>query len=210
MTTRDAGWARALAARLARARVSPNHISAASLVAAAAAGACFAACPQVAESGVRAALLVGAAVGIQLRLLCNMLDGMVAVEGGLRSPTGAVWNEVPDRVADAMILVGAGYAAAAWHGIELGWAATAGALLTAYIRALGGELGRPGLFHGPMAKPHRMALLTVSALVAAALPAWWERVLAAALALILFGTVITSWRRLRALTTHLESPCSPS
>ena len=47
---------------------------------------------------------------VQLRLLCNLLDGMVAVEGGRSSPVGALYNEVPDRVADSLLLVALGYA----------------------------------------------------------------------------------------------------
>ena len=32
---------------------------------------------------------------------------MVAVEGDLRSPVGAVFNDLPDRVSDSLILIGA-------------------------------------------------------------------------------------------------------
>src|SRR5439155_1544730 len=83
--------------------------------------------------------------GIQLRLLCNLLDGMVAIEGGLQSKSGDVFNEVPDRVSDALILLGAGYATApalglAWAG-ALGSAAALLAVLTAYVRALGATVG---------------------------------------------------------------------
>ena len=52
-----------------------------------------------------------AAVCVQLRLLCNLLDGMVAIEGGKQSPTGMLYNEFPDRVADSLFLVALGYAA---------------------------------------------------------------------------------------------------
>ena len=47
---------------------------------------------------------------IQLRLIANLLDGLVAVEGGKRTPTGELYNEAPDRIADTAVLVGAGYA----------------------------------------------------------------------------------------------------
>ncbi len=52
-----------------------------------------------------------AAALVQLRLLANMFDGMVAVETNTASPVGELFNEVPDRVSDAAILVGLGYAA---------------------------------------------------------------------------------------------------
>ena len=48
---------------------------------------------------------------IQLRLAANMFDGMVAIETGKASPTGAIYNEIPDRVSDAAMFLGAGYAA---------------------------------------------------------------------------------------------------
>ena len=41
------------------------------------------------------------------------------------------------------------------------------ALLTAYIRLLGGSLGLPQDFRGPMAKQHRMFTLTAGSLAAA-------------------------------------------
>jgi len=44
--------------------------------------------------------LILAAVMIQGRLICNLLDGMVAVEGGMSSPAGPVFNELPDRISD--------------------------------------------------------------------------------------------------------------
>ena len=47
----------------------------------------------------------------QLELLCNLLDGMVAVEGGLGGPTGPLWNELPDRIADSVFIVALGMAA---------------------------------------------------------------------------------------------------
>ena len=36
--------------------------------------------------------LIIAAVAIPLRLLCNLFDGMLAVEGGLKSPTWPLYN----------------------------------------------------------------------------------------------------------------------
>jgi phosphatidylglycerophosphate synthase len=45
---------------------------------------------------------VATAACIQLRLLCNLLDCMVAIEGGKSAPTGALFNEMPDRFADPL------------------------------------------------------------------------------------------------------------
>ena len=58
----------------------------------------------------RAWPLLGAAVFIQLGLLANMLDGLIAVEGGRMTKTGELYNEIPDRIADVVFLGAAGYA----------------------------------------------------------------------------------------------------
>ena len=208
LTTRDTRWAKALAAALARRRVAPNAISMASIVAAALGGMALALVPDAQETWQRAALYVGAAAMIQLRLCCNMIDGMVAVEGGLRSKTGDVFNELPDRVADLLLIAGAGYAARAIpHAVELGWIATSIALITAYVRALGKSVGAGSHFLGPMAKPHRMACLTVACLIAAALAGGEQhaRVVLAALFVIAIGGVITLARRTRRILAELEA-----
>ncbi len=158
--------------------------------------------------GPRRALLLGAAACVQLRLVCNLLDGMVAVEGGLKGATGDLWNEAPDRVADSLFLVGAGYAVPglAWAP-ALGWAAALAAMATAYVRALAASLGLPQDFRGPMAKPHRMATLT-AALVLAALAPWTalrEGALPVALGLILVGALLTVLRRLSRAADLLRS-----
>ena len=51
---------------------------------------------------------LAAALFIQARLICNLLDGLVAVEGGKKTPTGGLFNEVPDRFCDAFTLIGLG------------------------------------------------------------------------------------------------------
>jgi phosphatidylglycerophosphate synthase len=122
---------------------------------------------------------------------------MVAVEGGKRSSVGELFNEAPDRVSDAATLVGAGYAAGAepvW-----GWAAACVALFVAYVRALAKTAGAPNDFCGPMAKQHRMALMTVAALYVAAAPADWRPKFGAitfALTVIVVGGLATAVRRL--------------
>ena len=142
-------------------------------------------------------LFVAAAIAIQLRLLANMIDGMVAVEGGRGGPTGAVWNEFPDRIEDSLFLVAAGYAAGTpW----LGWLCALLAAICAYVRLLGGTLGQPQDFGGPMAKPHRMAALTLGCLVAIV----WPDALQAALAVIAVGTMLTIALRLGRLSKALR------
>lgn len=153
-------------------------------------------------------LLVAAAAAIQLRLLCNLLDGLLAVEGGLQSPTGELYNDVPDRFADVVVIVAAGYAVVWDWGAALGWAAAAAALLTAYVRVLGGAVGARQHFLGPMAKPHRMAVLTAAcllSLVELAVSDLEGRVLAVALGVVLTGSLITFVRRLQLVARELNA-----
>jgi phosphatidylglycerophosphate synthase len=148
-------------------------------------------------------LFIVAAICVQLRLLANLLDGLVAVEGGRGGPTGAIFNEFPDRLEDSLFLVAAGYAAGAgW----LGWLAALLAAICAYVRLLGGSLGHAQDFGGPMAKPHRMAALTV-ACVAAAPEAWLRGsslALLAGLAVIAAGTALTIALRVERLARQLR------
>src|SRR5262245_32420366 len=194
LASRDTGWARSITRWLAATSVTPNQISMGSIAAAAVAGACFWLTGQT-DGGARATLLIAAAAFCQLRLLCNLFDGMVAIEAGKHAPDGAFWNEFPDRVADMLILVGAGYGA---NAPELGWAAAGFAVLTAYTRELGRACGLDADFSGPMAKQHRMAVITVAALIAALWAALWSapaRVLAIALLIVAFGGAATALRR---------------
>lgn len=161
--SRTSGWAKAVTRWLAGTSVTPNQVSHLGVLAAVLAGLALWLGPG-SEGALRWALLVGAAGLIFLRLLCNMFDGLLAVEAGKGGPDGAFWNEVPDRGADIAILLGAGYGA----GLpELGWAAALFAVSTAYIRAVGSALGQPADFGGPLAKPHRMAAIMAGAVLAA-------------------------------------------
>jgi len=210
LKTRSKAWAGALAGALGRARISPDIISLFSIVFAVVGAVLLLIGGLENQTGLRAACLVGAAVCVQLRLLANMLDGMVAVEHGLGSSAGPIWNELPDRIADALFLVGAGYAAWSMEieaGVWLGWTAALLAVLTAYVRELGRGLGFPADFAGPMAKPHRMFALTVTCVVSAFEPLWGGQgqVLMIGLAVIALGTVITLVRRTRTLARRLEA-----
>ena len=208
LKSRSWAWAGWLSARLARSGVRPNGISAISVGFAAVGGALFM-LSGTAEGWGRSAALVLAVACIQLRLLCNLLDGMVAIEQGLATPTGPIWNELPDRVADLFLLVGAGYGAQA-AGFQvagsLGWSCAALALLTAYVRELGRGLGQPADFSGPMAKPQRMFALTITGLAAAVEPLWgWNgEILLIGLGVIAAGTLVTVWKRTRKLGRALR------
>ena len=152
-----------------------------------------------------------AAFGAQLRLTANMLDGMVALASGRASKVGELYNEVPDRVSDAAVFIGAGYA---WGGnVSLGYIATILAIFTAYVRAAGKIAGAPNEFCGPMAKQHRMLVITIACLYSTFIPRPWQSlrlndfdvgVMSFALFLIIVGCVITVVRRLNRIARPLK------
>ena len=205
LRTRERGWSRAVAAAVGNAGIRPNAVSLLSIVVAALAG--FALWRSGALGGSWQLLFI-AAVAIQLRLLCNMLDGLLAVEGGFKSKLGDLYNEVPDRIADAVILIGAGYGARSLpYGEILGWSAALVAVMTAYVRLLAGSLGAQQLFIGPMAKQHRMFVMTVGCLAAAIEHSYAGAVRSLWLALIVVvaGSIVTFFRRLGRLASELET-----
>ena len=196
IASRSAGWAKAAAAFLARTRVTPNQISAVSMVFAAIGAALLALKPD-------AIGLLGCAIAVQARLVCNLLDGMVAIEGGKKSPLGALYNEFPDRIADSLLIVALGYGVG-WP--ALGWFGALAAALTAYIRVFGGSLGFAQDFRGPMAKQQRMAILTAGCVVGAAewLFTGTHYVLIAAAVIIAAGSVVTCVTRTLAIAARLK------
>ena len=160
-------------------------------------------------------MFVTAAVLMQLRLLANMLDGMVAVESGVASPVGELFNEVPDRISDTAMFIGAGYAYGSHP--AFGYVAACLALFVAYLRAQGKVAGAHQEFCGPMAKPQRVLVMTVIALLCSVLPsAWQERItsvsvwnfsgglMAWGLALVILGTALTAIRRLQRIANVLR------
>jgi phosphatidylglycerophosphate synthase len=154
------------------------------------------------------AMLLGAwwiaAACVQSRLLCNMLDGLIAVEQGKGDRLGGFFNEVPDRLEDLLLLLAAGYAAGGEWGAELGAAAAMLALGTAYLRQTGGAMGLAQDFCGPLAKPQRMFVLTL-ALVAAGSTADPQRSLGIGLGVIVVGTAVTVLRRTMRLVAALRA-----
>lgn len=193
-----AGW-------LIRREVSPDAISAAGMGAGIAAGIAFAATAWAVQGA--SPLWLAGALLVQLRLLANLLDGMVAVGRGIASPLGEIWNEVPDRVSDTAVLVGLGVAGGSW---AWGLAAAIAAMTTAYVRAAGRAAGAPSDFRGPMAKQQRMAVVTAVALWCGLAPAPWQvawhglGLPVLALAAITVLAVATAARRLAGIARALR------
>lgn len=202
IASRDSGWAKRTASFLAHHDVSPNSISVLSIVFAALSLLAFYLYSKIDNIVSHALMLMLAIIGIQGRLIMNLLDGMVAVEHNRKSPVGGLYNEVPDRVSDSLILFGLIFTVTNYpYGTDLVYIAIALSIATAYIRTLGASLGCGHHFLGPMAKQHRMALVTVSCVIAI----WYEPVFYWALIIMNAGLIITCYRRLARVYQLLNS-----
>jgi phosphatidylglycerophosphate synthase len=199
LASRQSAWAGRLATKAVQRGITPNQISQASVGFAAIGLAAYMLTPLV-PGLVQWLMLILAAATIQARLVCNLIDGMVAVEGGQGTKDGPFWNEAPDRASDLLFFLGAGIVAG---NPALGALAAALAIATAYIRELGRAEGFPPDFSGPMAKPQRMAALTLGTVIAAFVATEW--VLNLTLWIILAGTALTILRRSLRLIKALKT-----
>ena len=148
---------------------------------------------------------------MQLRLLANMLDGMVAVQCGTASPVGELYNEVPDRVSDTAAFVGAGYATGSHP--ALGYVAAILAVFIAYIRVQGKVAERRKILAGRWPSRNACLRLTVLALYCGSTPSHWQPaltqpvelgLLGIGLGLIIVGELWTAWRRLARIARKLR------
>ena len=115
-----------------------------------------------------------------LRLVLNLMDGLVARALGLADPWGEVKNEFGDRVADALVFLGLG-----WGGYAHPFLVTlslALVLCVSYLGMLGKAVGGRRVYAGVFGKGDRMlslALFTVYPLVSGQLAGYdWYLVLA--------------------------------
>jgi phosphatidylglycerophosphate synthase len=193
IASRDSGWARKTASLLADQNISPNFISILSIVFSALSLMAFYLDSRAENLTFHIFMMILAIIGIQGRLIMNLLDGMVAVEHNKKSAVGGIFNEVPDRISDTLILFGLIFLVKPHVlGAELVYLAIALSITTAYIRTLGASLNVGHHFLGPMAKQHRMALITVCCVVAI----WYAPVFYFAIIIMNAGLVITCYRRL--------------
>ena len=189
-----------IATSLAARNITANQISIFGMASAALAFAAFIATP-MSTTFQPMFWIVGAAF-VQLRLLANLFDGMVAMKQGTASPIGELYNEVPDRVSDAFILIGFGYSSGGSP--ELGYLAALCAVATAYVRAVGKSLTGKQDFCGPMAKQQRMFLVTATALFCAFFSSY-PTAPTLILAVITLGSIGTSVRRLLRIAQALRA-----
>ena len=140
-----------------------------------------------------------------------MLDGMVALAAGEASWRGEVLNDLPDRISDVLIFVGAAHSG--WMNPLFGYWAAMMSLGTAYIGMLGQAVGAQHEFSGLMSKPWRMVTLGLGAWLTYALFQWNHggtfigrlRTLEWTCLLIIAGCFQTSAQRLARILRLLKS-----
>jgi phosphatidylglycerophosphate synthase len=198
IASRESGWAKKTASFLAKRNVSPNLISIFSII--------FSIVSLLAfyldykTENYHILFMTLAVIGIQGRLIMNLLDGMVAIEHNKKSLVGGLFNEVPDRIIDTFTLAGVGFLVKDMpYGIDLTYIAIFLAIATAYIRTLGASLNCGHHFLGPMAKQHRMALLSIGCMVAI----WYQPIFYYLLIVMNIGLLITCYRRLAKVASLL-------
>jgi phosphatidylglycerophosphate synthase len=140
-----------------------------------------------------------------------MLDGMVALAAGSANARGEIFNDLPDRVSDVLIFVGAAHSG--WMHLLPGYWAAIMSLGTAYVGILGQAVGTRRQFGGLMSKPWRMVVLTIGAWVTFLL---WSlnrqphffglTILDLACLVVVAGCCQTCVHRLRRILPELRSP----
>lgn len=206
LKVREVGLVNQFARWLSQKSITPNHISLMSIFFAALAALCLFLVP-IFQGMQQLGLYLLAALFIQGRLLCNLFDGLVAIEGGKSTASGELFNDIPDRISDPLIIIAAGYSLVSVdYGDILGWSAALFAVLTAYVRTLAASIGAPANFTGPMAKQHRMALLTAACVITSVEQYYWQHDLTMLTAMIVLnvGCIITVWRRAYLAYVFLE------
>ena len=197
LKSRSANWPRQLAFALVRKGFTPNQISVASLIFSLLGGLCLTLAPSQSRT-IACLIFIAAAVCIQLRLVCNLLDGLMAVEGGKKTKAGEIFNEFPDRIADVALFVCAGYSIYSCRRrfnsdgrVQLRRCSP----LTCEFSAA--QWALPQDFCGPMAKQQRMAVLTGACVLSAIeqLLAQPPRIMFVALSIVFIGSLITAVRR---------------
>ena len=204
VASRNTKWANSFARWLTNVGVTPNQISIMSAVFSAIGGGFM--LSSLLDNHLPLFLIfIIYLLCIQLRLLCNLFDGMVAVEGGKKSIVGDLYNDIPDRFSDIFLIVPLGYVAQGC-GVELAWIATALAVLTAYFRWIGAYKTGEHFFSGPMAKQHRMALLTLTAAIGVFTTQheYYKYVFIVSLIIMNLGLIATLIRRLQFIAKAIH------
>ncbi len=146
------------ARQLARVGITPNMLSAVSLLAAFAAGfAYYLATPESPWWLFAAAALIG------LNALMDSVDGILARVTNTSSRLGDLIDHVIDRYADFALLIG--LSLSVWVDVRIGVFAIVGTALTSYMGTQAQALGLGRNYRGLLGRADRIALLIIAPLV---------------------------------------------
>lgn len=180
---------RPLVKRLAQAGVTPNQITLLAAALSLALGACVAIFPE------RGWPLLAIPLWLFLRMALNAIDGMLAREHDMRTPLGALLNELGDVVSDAALYLPLGLIAG------VSGAAVAVFAVLAVVSELAGlaalQIGASRRYDGPMGKSDRAFAVGLIALLLGlgVAPGLWLTALLWLLCLLLATTAVNRARR---------------
>lgn len=177
--------------RLLHARgITPNALTCLTLVASVVVGVV------VAVQAGRTSFLLLLPPWLLMRLALNTLDGMLAREYDLKTPLGAVLNEVSDVVCDAALMLPFSRVAGMPSSLVVLFVVAALISEVAGLAALAAP-GGARRYDGPLSKPDRTAAFALLALLlGCGLPAGaWTTALIAALVLLSLLTTVNRVRR---------------
>jgi CDP-diacylglycerol---glycerol-3-phosphate 3-phosphatidyltransferase len=179
---------RPVAASLARAGVTANHVTLTAVALSIGYGAAI-----TATHGATA-LLLGLPLVLLLRMALNAIDGMVAREFGQKSDLGLVLNELGDVVSDAALYLP--FALISGFDPALVVTLVVFAVLTEFTGLLAIPLARPRNYAGPFGKSDRAAFFGALAMLVGfgVLPALWLDVILAAGVLLSLLTIVNRAR----------------
>ena len=95
-----------------------------------------------------------------LRLLLNVLDGVIAQETRTASAKGEALSEFTDRLSDLAVLIG--FALSGFGVVSLAMTAAVVVLLVSYVGILGKAVGAGRQYGGLMRKPDRMVVVMIA------------------------------------------------
>lgn len=134
-----------------RVGLTPNLVSVAAILVAAAAGGAFA------SAGDQQSLYLVGAVLVVINGVLDLLDGGLARELGVDSMSGDMFDHVLDRYADILIVGGL---ATGVENYALGFAAVTGVLMTSYLGTQAEAVGIDRVYGGLLGRADRLALVT--------------------------------------------------
>lgn len=196
LKTRFQALLRPLVGRLARAGVTANQVTLAALLLSFIAGGCMALWPSYSWPW----LLLPAVMFVRMGL--NAIDGMLAREHDMKSPLGAILNELGDVLSDIALYLPFALIdpAAAWLVAVL----VPLAIITEMTGVIGVQIGVSRRYDGPMGKSDRAFVFGAAAFFygLGLLPAAWMIWIFAVVTLLLVATIM---RRAKGALTELSS-----